>query len=78
MWTSANSFIIVRSLSLAVMGFYEVPPFLSIDCKVMFQSPPTMSLSVSVLEIRYALKSCNNSSCFLWDIDITQRKLPAA
>ena len=47
--TSANSFIIVRSLSLAVLGFHEIPPLLSIDRKVMFQSPPTVSLSVSVL-----------------------------
>ena len=31
----ANSFIIVRSLSLAAMDFHEMPPLLSIDCKVM-------------------------------------------
>ena len=65
MSTSANSFISARGLSLAVVDFYDVQPFLSIDCKVMFQSPPIMSLSVSVLDIRYAFKSCKNSCCFL-------------
>ena len=42
------------------MGF---SPFLSVACSEMFQSPPIIIFSTSVLDIKFEFKLCINSCC---------------
>ena len=53
----------VINRSLETVGFHGFPPFLSIACSEMFQSPPIIRFSTSVLDIKYVFKLCINSCC---------------